>query len=235
MICLDQLQMAYGKQVVLQAVSLAIPSERFIALLGNNGSGKSSFLKLIDGSERPSFGQIQLAGESVVQLPDRAKKMALVTSGRSAGMGLYVREILEMGRYPHVGAFGKLSPSDHQKIAEIAAKCSISKWLDRPIGQLSDGEYQKVMIARALIQETPYLLLDEPTSFLDVKQRNWLFQELKRWPNKTILMATHDVQEALVYCDAFLLFQDRNLFYFDGKSAALITALNKTFETEFNL
>lgn len=182
----------------------------FVALLGANGSGKSTLLRTLAGSQAPVAGMIEVAGRRISGFTpaELAHYIAVVTTDRVEADALTVREVVEMGRYPYTGFFGRLDGSDQRIVDEAMAFTGVAPMAARFVASLSDGERQKVMIARALAQDTPLMLLDEPTSFLDVASRIEvlsLLARLARERHKAVVLSTHDVSSALAHASALWL------------------------------
>ena len=181
-----------------------------MALLGANGSGKSTLLRTLAGSQSAVEGFVLVDGKdiSAIGMAELARYIAVVTTDRVEADALTVREVVEMGRYPYTGFFGRLDGSDRRVVDEAMAFTGVAPMAARFVASLSDGERQKVMIARALAQDTPLMLLDEPTSFLDVASRIEvlsLLARLARERRKAVVLSTHDVSSALGHASALWL------------------------------
>ena len=179
----------------------------FVALLGANGSGKSTLLRTLAGSVA---GRVEVAGRDISGFTpaELARYIAVVTTDRVEADALTVREVVEMGRYPYTGFFGRLDGSDRRIVDEAMAFTGVAPMAARFVASLSDGERQKVMIARALAQDTPLMLLDEPTSFLDVASRIEVLSLLARLAHvrrKAVVLSTHDVSSALGHASTLWL------------------------------
>ncbi len=170
-------------------------------LLGANGCGKSTLLRTVSGSQRPLSGSISIGGKplSRMSLAEKAGTVSLVCTDRTMSGGLTVEQTVALGRQPHTGFLGRLSAHDREVVDRAMSTMGITHMRRRYTATLSDGERQKAMIARALAQETPLILLDEPTTFLDVAARLDVMALLKHLADegKTILLSTHDIAEAL--------------------------------------
>lgn len=192
-----------GGKDILRCHSAKLEVGTLTALIGPNGSGKSSLLKALCGLHRVS-GSILLRGQDIASYSARelARNIAVVFTGRSEVPGvLRAQELIAFGRYPWYGTAKRGDRSESELIEKYAAMAGVAECLERPVWQLSDGEFQKVMIARALVQEAEVLLLDEPLSFLDYPSRRMLLAILKSLSaeGKIILFSTHDLELALPY------------------------------------
>lgn len=198
----------YGHRVVVPALDLEIGSGVTV-LIGANGTGKSTLLRTIAGVQRPLGGTVMIGDTDVSAMSRRrlAQTLSFVYTDREVSGGLTVRELVEMGRYPYTGILGRLSAEDREKVNGAMADVGIIAKADAFLSQISDGERQKAMIARALAQETPVILLDEPTSYLDAASRLEILALLRRLAeehDKTVLLSTHDTSAALTVADNVL-------------------------------
>ena len=183
-------------------LDLEIQAGQLICLLGPNGSGKSTLLRTLGGLQPPLGGEIEIEGVGTGQLTpvQLAKKVSLVLTDRVAGHNLTVYSLVALGRYPYSGWLGLLSETDKKIIQWAIEVTGIGLFINRKVHTLSDGETQKVMLARALAQDTPILLLDEPTAHLDLPSRIQLMRLLHRLARDTrkgILLSTHELDLAL--------------------------------------
>ena len=194
---------------VAKALQLTVPVGQLICLLGPNGSGKSTLLRTLAGMQPPLAGDIQLLGHPLATLTasQRATQLAIVlTEPPYANLTVY--DLVAMGRYPYTGSLGRLSEDDQRTIVEAMEVTRVQHFADRRVGTLSDGERQKVMIARAVAQDTPLLILDEPTAHLDVPNRTAilrLLQQLAHQHQRAVLLSTHALDLALQMADRLWL------------------------------
>lgn len=205
------------REKLFQIEQLILAPGDFVALIGANGSGKSTLLKYLTG-ELKLEGSARWLQTDIVDLKaaDRSRLIAKVDNTFSGLDHMSTREYLSLGRFPYTGAFGFLSQEDDEIVARYALEFKLTHLLDQPSSQLSDGERQRAGIARAMIQETPIILLDEPTSFLDFPGKinvMKLLREVAISKQKVVLIATHDLDLALDYCTSWLIIrsQDRTL------------------------
>lgn len=211
---IENLSFAYGQQIVLQDMSLGVERGQFLAVAGPNGAGKSTLLNLICGLLRPRKGQIKIDAVDIhsYSVKALARKVAVVRQEFVPAFDFTAGEIVAMARTAYMSAFGFESKNDRKIIAEAMEMTETSCFKSRPIRQLSGGERQRVFIARALAQQSPILLLDEPTSFLDFKHQVDIYDLLKdiqSQKNKTIIAVTHDINLAIQYCNRALLISDK--------------------------
>ncbi|MDE6396283.1 MAG: ABC transporter ATP-binding protein [Muribaculaceae bacterium] len=201
------LSIGYPKRTVLTDISFSIPPGSVTAVIGANGTGKSTLLKTLSGVISPLDGTVELNGRdlSTISRRELAKLMAIVYTDRTNGAGgLTVRELVELGRYPHTGYLGHLTANDRNIVEESIVSLGIESKATSFLSDISDGERQKAMIARALAQETPVILLDEPTSYLDAASRLDILDLVRRLADthgRTILLSTHDTAPSLAISD----------------------------------
>ncbi len=203
-------QNANNRTLISKDINLAINSSSFIALLGPNGCGKSTLLHTIAGLQKPISGSISIQNKQLHTLKgkEKARQLSLVLTDKITSAYLIVEDIVSMGRYPHIGSMGILSEKDKAVVEQSINKCALSDYKQRRYSELSDGEKQRVMLARALAQDTPLMMLDEPTAHLDLPNRVILMKMLRNLSkemNKAILLSTHELDLALQWCDAIWL------------------------------
>lgn len=189
----------------LGVVNLSLASGQLTALVGPNGSGKSTLLRTLSGLMKPLHGSLLLDGQPVQRWGPRvrARKLAVVWTAIPPVGEMRVLDLLRLGRFPHRGWAGD-DPKGDVQVERAADDLGLRALLMRPLYRLSDGERQRVLIGRALVQDTPVLLLDEPTHYLDVVQRAEVFQLLAHQAsgrNRSLLVATHEVEWALQVAD----------------------------------
>lgn len=192
--------------VVLSDINASLTGGRLTALLGPNGAGKSTLLRTLAGFQPPLSGSIVLAGRRLETFsPARlARTVGIVLTERPDVVNMTAREMVLMGRSPYTGFWGRYSAADGRIADEAIALVGISRLASRRVSTLSDGERQKVMIAKALAQQTPLILLDEPTAFLDFPSKVEIMKLLSRichTSERTVLLSTHDVDLALQLSD----------------------------------
>jgi ABC-type cobalamin/Fe3+-siderophores transport systems, ATPase components len=196
-------------KAVQSGLSFDLEQGTLTALLGPNGAGKSTLLRTLSGSLPPLEGEIRLSGKSLgkYSIQELSRRIGLVLTDKTYAGGLRVRELVALGRHPYSGFFGLLDEEDYAVVDRSLEQTGIAHKADNYIAELSDGERQKVMIAKALAQECPVILLDEPTAFLDVVSRIEVMNLLRELAarGKTILVSTHDMEQALQLSDRLWL------------------------------
>lgn len=223
-------------KVVSKNLHLSIKNGEFIALLGPNGSGKSTLMKTLSGLQKPLCGDVEIANKklSVLKTKDLACLISLVLTERIEMINLKVWDVVSVGRYPYMGFMGNPSQIDKEIISQSLADCGLSGFQNRLFSELSDGEKQKVMIARALAQDTPLIILDEPTAHLDLPNRIDLMRmlyTLSKKTSKSILISTHELDLAMQWADTIWL-MDNSGNIDVGCSEDLV--LNKKFSSVFD-
>lgn len=205
MIRCEHLHIGYGSRVIQHDLSFAIASGQLIALLGANGCGKSTLLRTLAGL------QPTLAGTYSPE--SNEKSVALVLTERVSVESATVRDVVAMGRYPYTSFLGTLSAADHRIVDEAMEQVGVRELADTFYNDHSDGEKQRVLIAKALAQQTPVILLDEPTAHLDLPSRIKtlnLLRTIAHDQGKTILISTHELDLALRTADQVLLMFPKN-------------------------
>lgn len=200
----EQVKIKYSDQIVVDDLNLSIPKEKITALIGANGSGKSTILKTLARIMRPFGGTVYLNGKSIHQSPTKeiAKQLAILPQNPTAPGGLTVYELVSYGRFPYQKGLGTLTKEDRDMIHWALDVTGLTALNQRPIEQLSGGQRQRAWIAMALAQQTDILLLDEPTTYLDMAHQLEvleLLEKLNREENRTIVMVVHDLNHASQY------------------------------------
>ncbi len=209
-ISLSQLSVGYSlSHPVISDISLELRSGQFVCLIGENGIGKSTLLKTLTGFLPKLKGSLLLNNHDIESCSQRelARQVSIVLTQKPDVQNLTIEEIIGLGRSPYTGFFGRLRAKDRKVVDDAIATMGIEKLRGRMIQTLSDGERQKVMIAKALAQETPVILLDEPTAFLDFPSKAETFVSLQRMAHerdKLILLSTHDLELAVRFADSLL-------------------------------
>lgn len=195
---------------VLSGLDLRLYAGETVCLIGANGAGKSTLLRTLSGVQPPLSGDLFVGDRRLGDMKARelARRISIVYTDRTLAGALTVREVVGLGRQPYTGFFGRLSADDNAVVDDALRAVGIGNMAGRYMATLSDGERQKTMIARALAQTTPVIILDEPTSFLDVASRlevMSLLRDLSRSQDKSLLLSTHDIGEALTVADRLWL------------------------------
>ena len=198
----ENLCCSYENQSVLSNLNLKAHHQQFVGIIGPNGSGKSTLLKAVYRALKPKSGEIRLDETPlrVMSYKESAQKMAAVGQENELPFDFRVEEIVQMGRYPAKRFFDNDTVEDYQLVAEALEQLGITHLAQRNFQHLSGGEKQRVLIARALAQNTDLLLLDEPTNHLDIHYQLEIFELLSRLP-LTVVSAIHDLNIAAMYCD----------------------------------
>lgn len=201
---------AYGRSLIVEGLDLAIAPGAFTALIGPNGSGKSTILRALAGLLAPKAGTIHLDGRAVSELSTReiARRVGVLAQGPVAPEGLTVLDLVRQGRYPHRTLFGRWSERDDDACAEALALTGMDALAARPLENLSGGQRQRAWIAMTLAQETDILLLDEPTTFLDLAHQievMHLIADLVATRGKTIVAVLHDLNQAARHADHMVM------------------------------
>lgn len=214
---LSHLSVGYSPSLpVVSGINAVVRSGQLTCLTGENGIGKSTLLKTLTGFLPKLNGSLLLDGREVGTFSQRelARQVSIVLTQKPDVQNLTVEEVIGLGRSPYTGFFGRLHDADRTVIADALAAVGIEPLRRRMIQTLSDGERQKVMIAKALAQQTPAILLDEPTAFLDFPSKAETFRLLQRMAHdrdKLILLSTHDLGLAVRFADCLLEVKDRSL------------------------
>ncbi len=211
----NNMRIGYGSKEVFGNISFTAEPGEMIALLGINGIGKSTLLKTLCGMLPVLGGKLQLAGIELSEMPvqERARHLSLVLTERIWIDHITVRSFIELGRAPYTGWGGELNVDDVKSVEEVISLCSLQQLATRLFNELSDGERQKVLIARALCQATPIIVLDEPTAFLDFRNKQEVLDLLRRvcaLNGKTVILSTHDIDKSLELCTkCWVMTEDR--------------------------
>ncbi len=234
----DRLKIKYGETIVIPELSIAVQSGTVTALMGANGSGKSTILRAFSQLLAPSQGTIYLNGRDIATLKtkDLAKQLAFLPQFQTVPSGISVRELIAYGRYPYQGLFKQLSDRDRSAIDWALTTTQLESLADRSIDMLSGGERQRAWIAMALAQQTQILLLDEPTTYLDIRHQHdilLLVRRLNREQGITVVWVLHDLNQAAMFSDWLILLRQGRVFV-QGRAEQVMTPeiLRETFGTE---
>ena len=224
----EGVSISYGRATVVGKLDLSIPPGRFTVLLGPNGSGKSTILCAFSGLLSPQRGTVLLDGLAIASLSSRevARRIGVLSQGPSAPEGLTVRDLVQQGRYPHRSLFGRWSPQDEDACAEAIRLTGMDAFQERALDSLSGGEKQRAWIAMALAQQTDILLLDEPTTFLDLAHQLEILDligDLVREGAKTVVAVLHDLNQAARYADHMVLLKAGSVVSI-GRPSEVMTA-----------
>ena len=217
----------YADRAVFNDLTLSLPSGRISVLVGPNGCGKSTALRLMRRLLKPSDGTIRLEQLDILRLSGRdlARRVALLTQSPSAPDELTVRQLVALGRFPHRRVFAGLGPADTKAVDTALRSCDLDGLSERPIGALSGGQRQRCWIAMVLAQDAPAILLDEPTNHLDMAHQLdclELVSRLNQQLGRTVVLVMHDLNLAARYADHMVMLRDGKVVA-EGTPAALMT------------
>ncbi len=201
-----QVKISYEDKVIVPNLNITIPQGKITALVGANGSGKSTILKTLARIMQPQSGDVYIDGQAIQKLPTKevAKKLSILPQNPIAPDGLSVSELVAYGRYPHQKAFSSSTKSDYEIIQWAIDSTGLTALQNEPVDELSGGQRQRAWIAMALAQKTGILLLDEPTTFLDMGHQLEvlkLLRDLNEKEKSTIVMVVHDLNHATRFAD----------------------------------
>ena len=210
MIQFDKLSLGYGSRILIEGLSARIEAGGLTALVGRNGTGKSTLLRAIVGLGEILGGDIKLQGRSigVLSAGEFSQLVSFVTTDKVRIANLKCRDVVALGRAPYTNWIGRMQEQDRVIVEQSLEAVGMADFADKTMDRMSDGECQRIMIARALAQQTPIILLDEPTAFLDMPNRYELcilLSRLAHEQDKTILFSTHELDIALELCDKVAL------------------------------
>ncbi|ALJ20024.1 ABC transporter ATP-binding protein [Microbacterium sp. No. 7] len=207
------LSVGYDKRPVCDDVDLFIPTGGYTAIVGPNACGKSTLLRAIARILPPSAGSVLLDGQDIARIPTRrlAARLGLLPQSSLSPDGIRVADLVARGRYPHQGMFDRWSKADEQIVRDAMAATGTTDLSGRPVDELSGGQRQRVWVAMVLAQQTPVLLLDEPTTFLDITHQYGLlelFETLRRELERTVVVVLHDLNQAARYATHLVVMKD---------------------------
>lgn len=216
MITLRNITLAYGDRTLVENGSAEFAAGELTALVGRNGAGKSTLLRAITAIEPPKSGEVLLDGTNAAAMPPEtiARTISFVGTEKVRIANLRCEDIVAIGRAPYTNWIGRMQAADRRIVADALQAVGMEAFAERSIDTLSDGECQRIMIARALAQQTPTIVLDEPSAFLDIPTRFEicrLLQRLAHDEGKCILFSTHDLDAAMPVCDSVAVISDRTI------------------------
>ncbi len=222
---------------VLSGLNLELAEASLTCLLGPNGSGKSTLIRTLTQIQKPLTGTVQLSGQDLGSYSAKAlaKKVSLVLTDRTAPGNLTAYALVSLGRFPYTSWMGTLNQSDQELILHAMEQTGTLAFANRHIGELSDGERQKVMIARALVQDTDVIFLDEPTAHLDLPNRIEIFhllRELAHQSGRAILLSTHEMDMAITHADKLWLVNEGGITAGLPEDLVLQGELERAFQKE---
>lgn len=221
MIRLKNFSIGFGSRILLDNVSTSFSKGQLTALIGRNGSGKSTLLRAIAGLNKRYSGDIILGSKNIQSLSPGAlaKTLAFVTTERTRIPNIRCVDVIAIGRAPYTNWIGRMQDIDRHIVMDAIRSVGMENYANRTMDTMSDGECQRIMIARALAQDTPIMLLDEPTSFLDMPNRyelGSLLRTLAHDKGKCVLFSTHELDVALRMCDSIALVDNDVLYHFSA-------------------
>jgi len=208
----EGLACSIGRRTILRGVDLAVRRGEVLGLVGANGTGKSTLLRVLAGIRRPSAGSVMVDGEPLASLRPqlRARRLAFVAQEEAAEADLLVGEMVALGRVPHARAWGGLDDRSREAVRDALDQVDLGHAINQPMDHLSGGERRRALIARGLAQEAPLLLLDEPTNHLDIGHQLALMRRI-RTLGRTVVVALHDLDLAATFCDRIAVLHDGGL------------------------
>jgi len=216
MLEIKSLSVNYGSRKVLDDITLEVMPGELLVVIGPNGAGKTTLIRAVSGALPLRHGSVQVNGLDLSRLShaQRARQMAVVPQARNLPAAVTVYQSVLMGRTPYLGWLGHAGQKDHHSARAALERTSCVELIERPVGELSGGEQQRVLLARALAQETSVLLLDEPTTHLDLRHQSGLLnlvRQLATQQQLAVLMVLHDLNLASLYADRIALLVDGQL------------------------
>lgn len=223
----ETLSLGYGETVIIDELDVAIPKGEITVLIGSNGCGKSTLLRSLARLMKPRGGSVLLEGKAIAKLPTKevARELAILPQSPSAPEGLTVHQLVKQGRYPYQSWLKQWSKEDEDAVTKALKATKLEEMADHPVDSLSGGQRQRAWIAMTLAQDTDIILLDEPTTYLDMTHQieilDLLF-ELNEKEKRTIVMVLHDLNLACRYAHYLVAIKDKQI-YAEGRPEEVIT------------
>ncbi len=224
----EGVKLSIGNNNILKGIDINVENKEFVGIIGPNGSGKSTLLKCIYRNLKPSSGVIMLGDEDLSTIPikESAKKLAVLSQHNYYDFDFKVYDIVLMGRSPHKNIMERDSKEDFEIVDDALEKVGMIDFKERSFNTLSGGEQQRIILARALAQQTDCLVLDEPTNHLDIKHQLQLMSIVKGL-NIEVIAAIHDLNIALMYCDKIYVLKDGKIIAYGTPSEVMTKELIK--------
>ncbi|MET2896745.1 Fe(3+) dicitrate ABC transporter ATP-binding protein FecE [Vibrio rotiferianus] len=211
----QHLSVAYGKHIIIPNLSVSIPKGKITALIGPNGCGKSTLLKTLVRINKPTSGEVMFEGKPLSNYADKAlaRSLSLLPQILVSPEGITVRKLVEYGRSPYVSHWGKLGKEDQLIVEQAMHDTGVFEFADQPVESLSGGQRQRAWIAMVMAQDTEVVMLDEPTTYLDMSHQVELMNLMQQMNSKgkTVVVVLHDLNQACRYCDHLVVLEQGQL------------------------
>lgn len=215
MIAANNLNVSYGDKIIIEALNLTLPKGKITALIGPNGCGKSTLLKTLARINMPTKGEVLLNGKALKSYRDKhlAQEMSLLPQVLETPEGITVKRLVEYGRSPYLSHWGKLGEHDKNMVASAMRETGVDDLAEQTVESLSGGQRQRAWIAMILAQDTNIVMLDEPTTYLDLSHQMELMKIMREMNNKgkTVIVVLHDLNQACRYCDHLVVLKKGQL------------------------
>ncbi|MCG9700515.1 Fe(3+) dicitrate ABC transporter ATP-binding protein FecE [Vibrio natriegens] len=215
MIAANNLNVSYGDKIIIEALNLTLPKGKITALIGPNGCGKSTLLKTLARINMPTKGEVLLNGKALKSYRDKhlAQEMSLLPQVLETPEGITVKRLVEYGRSPYLSHWGKLGEHDKNMVASAMRETGVDDLAEQTVESLSGGQRQRAWIAMILAQDTNIVMLDEPTTYLDLSHQIELMKIMREMNNKgkTVIVVLHDLNQACRYCDHLVVLKKGQL------------------------